>query len=141
MYDPIANPYAPGRRYAATGAGRPRRHHRRRHDRLQRLRSARSAQHLTITGLRGVGKTVLLGKLAAVGEHSGYRVMRIEAVGGDDTILIVAAPVPAGRRGASSTRQQGGPRPALDRLGVADGRSAAAFGVEPGRRPRPTASR
>ena len=85
-YDPIANPYAPGAGTpppalvgrdaiidaAAIG--------------LQRLRAARSHQHLMITGLRGVGKTVLLGKLAALGEHSGYRVVRVEAVGGDDTL-------------------------------------------------------
>jgi hypothetical protein len=29
---------------------------------------------------------VLLGKLAALGEHLGYRVIRLEAVGGDDTL-------------------------------------------------------
>ncbi|CAN5802032.1 hypothetical protein BH23ACT2_BH23ACT2_10630 [soil metagenome] len=39
-----------------------------------------------LTGLRGVGKTVLLAKVAAVAEHSGFRVIRQEAVGGDDTI-------------------------------------------------------
>jgi type II secretory pathway predicted ATPase ExeA len=85
-YDPIANPYAPGagtpppslvgRDGIIDGAGIG----------MQRLRAARSHQHLMITGLRGVGKTVLLGKLAALGEHNGYRVVRIEAVGGDDTL-------------------------------------------------------
>ncbi len=39
-----------------------------------------------MTGLRGVGKTVLLGKLAGLGEHRGYRVIRVEALGGDDTL-------------------------------------------------------
>jgi type II secretory pathway predicted ATPase ExeA len=53
---------------------------------LRRLRSARTSQHLLVTGLRGVGKTVLLGKLAALAEHVGYRVIRVEAVGGDDTV-------------------------------------------------------
>ena len=85
-YDPIANPYAPGAGTpppalvgrdpiidAASVA-------------LQRLLAARTHQHLLITGLRGVGKTVLLGKLGALGEHGGYRVVRLEAVGGDDTI-------------------------------------------------------
>jgi hypothetical protein len=85
-YDPIANPYAPGAGTpppalvgrdpiidAAAIA-------------LQRLLAARTHQHLLITGLRGVGKTVLLGKLGALGEHGGYRVVRLEAVGGDDTI-------------------------------------------------------
>ncbi len=86
QYDPIANPYAPG-------AGTPPPALVGRDDiidtatiALQRLRSSRSHQHLLVTGLRGVGKTVLLGKLAALGEHSGYRVIRLEAVGGDDTI-------------------------------------------------------
>lgn len=50
------------------------------------MRAGRSAQHLLLTGLRGVGKTVLLGTLAAIGEHEGFRVIRVEAVGGDDTV-------------------------------------------------------
>lgn len=85
-YDPVANPYAPGAGtpppnlvgrdavLEATSIA------------LQRLRSGRSGQHRMITGLRGVGKTVLLGKLAAVAERNGYRVIRVEAVGGDDTL-------------------------------------------------------
>ncbi len=85
-YDPVANPYAPGagtpppalvgrdETISATEIA------------LRRLRAARTSQHLLITGLRGVGKTVLLAKLAALGEHLGYRVIRIEAVGGDDTL-------------------------------------------------------
>lgn len=85
-YDPIANPYAPGAGTPPPAlVGR---------DRvienveiaLRRLMSARSSQHQLVTGLRGVGKTVLLGKLAALGEHVGYRVIRIEALGSDDTI-------------------------------------------------------
>ncbi len=117
-YDPIANPYAPGAGTpppalvgrdaiidaAAIG--------------LQRLRAARSHQQLMITGLRGVGKTVLLGKLAALGEHSGYRVVRVEAVGGDDTLRSLLRQCRTGRR-EPRPRQQGRPRPAVDRLGVA----------------------
>jgi type II secretory pathway predicted ATPase ExeA len=85
-YDPIANPYAPGAGTPPPSlVGR---------DRIidtaaigmRRLHAARSHQHLMLTGLRGVGKTVLLGKLAALGEHTGYRVIRVEAVGGDDTL-------------------------------------------------------
>jgi hypothetical protein len=85
-YDPIANPYAPGagtpppalvgRDHIIDGAGVA----------MQRLLAARTHQHLLITGLRGVGKTVLIGKLGALAEHNGYRVVRLEAVGGDDTI-------------------------------------------------------
>lgn len=85
-YDPVANPYAPGAGTPPPAlVGR---------DAiletadiaLQRLRAARTSQHQLITGLRGVGKTVLLGKLAALAQHVGYRVVRIEAVGGDDTL-------------------------------------------------------
>lgn len=85
-YDPVANPYAPGAgtpppalvgRDAILEAA---------DISLQRLRAARTSQHRLITGLRGVGKTVLLGKLSALAQHVGYRVIRIEAVGGDDTL-------------------------------------------------------
>jgi len=85
-YDPIANPYAPGagtpppalvgRDAIIESADIA----------LQRLRAARTSQHQLITGLRGVGKTVLLGKLAALAQHVGYRAIRVEAVGGDDTL-------------------------------------------------------
>jgi hypothetical protein len=89
LYDPVANPYAPGAgtpppalvgRDQVIGAADVG---------LRRLKSARASQHMLITGLRGVGKTVLLGKLAALAEHVGYRVIRVEAVGGDDTIRSV----------------------------------------------------
>lgn len=86
QYDPVANPYAPG-------AGTPPPALVGRDGiiedadiALRRVRSARTSQHLLVTGLRGLGKTVLLGKLAALGEHLGYRVIRVEALGGDDTI-------------------------------------------------------
>ncbi len=89
LYDPVANPYAPG-------AGTPPPALVGRDEvidiaevALRRLRSARASQHMLITGLRGVGKTVLLGKLAALAEHVGYRVIRVEAVGGDDTIRSI----------------------------------------------------
>ena len=86
LYDPVANPYAPG-------AGTPPPALVGRDEvidiadvALRRLRSARASQHMLITGLRGVGKTVLLGKLAALAEHVGYRVIRVEALDSDDTI-------------------------------------------------------
>ncbi|HEY6635701.1 MAG TPA: ATP-binding protein [Acidimicrobiia bacterium] len=85
-YDPIANPYAPG-------AGTPPPELVGRDGvieeaeiALRRILSARTSQHQLITGLRGVGKTVLLGKLTALAEHIGFRVIRIEAVGGEDTL-------------------------------------------------------
>lgn len=86
LYDPVANPYSPGAGtpppylvgrdpvLEATDIG------------LRRLRARRPNQHRMITGLRGVGKTVLLGKLAGVAERVGFRVIRVEAVGGDDTL-------------------------------------------------------
>ena len=89
LYDPVANPYAPGAGTPPPAlVGR---------DKviddaaiaLRRVRSARTSQHLLVTGLRGVGKTVLLGKLAALAERVGYRVIRVEALGGDDTIRSV----------------------------------------------------
>ena len=85
-YDPIANPYAPG-------AGTPPPELVGRDQiieeaeiAMRRVVSARTSQHQLITGLRGVGKTVLLGKLTALAEHIGFRVIRVEAVGGDDTL-------------------------------------------------------
>lgn len=86
VYDPIANPYAPG-----AGTPPPELVGR---DRIiedveiaiRRIVSARTSQHQLITGLRGVGKTVLLGKLTALAEHVGFRVIRVEAIGGDDTL-------------------------------------------------------
>lgn len=86
LYDPVANPYAPGagtpppelvgRDSLITDATVA----------LRRVRAARTAQHQLVTGLRGVGKTVLLGALSAVAEREGYRVIRQEAMGGDDTV-------------------------------------------------------
>ena len=89
LYDPVANPYAPG-------AGTPppelvgRDHIIAEADiALRRLVVGRPAQHRLLTGLRGVGKTVLLGRLSAVAEAAGFRSVRVEAVNGDDTILSV----------------------------------------------------
>ena len=89
IYDPIANPYAPG-----AGTPPPALVGRdgviaQAEVALRRLLAARSSQHLVVTGLRGVGKTVLLAKLAALAEHVGYRVIRVEAMSGDDTIRSV----------------------------------------------------
>ncbi len=87
LYDPVANPYAPGAgtpppalvgRDAVLAEA---------DIALRRLHAGRTSQHLLVTGLRGLGKTVLLGKLAAVAERTGYRVIRIEALDGDDTLL------------------------------------------------------
>jgi hypothetical protein len=88
-YDPIANPYAPG-------AGTPPPTLAGRTDviervdvSLQRLLAKRASQHTLLTGLRGVGKTVLLSKLSALGQARGYHVIRQESVGSDDTIRSI----------------------------------------------------
>ena len=85
-YDPIANPYAPG-------AGTPPPELVGRDGILQdaevamrRLVTSRSSQYTMVTGLRGVGKTVLLGKLAGLAEHIGYRTIRLEAVDSEETL-------------------------------------------------------
>ena len=87
LYDPVANPFAPGAGTPPPAlVGR---------DAviaevdvaLRRVAIGRSSQHQLITGLRGVGKTVLLGALAAVAESQGYRIIRQEAVGGPDTLV------------------------------------------------------
>ena len=88
LYDPIANPYAPG-------AGTPPPALVGRDDvlshadvALRRLRALRSAQHQIITGLRGTGKTVLLTTFGAIAERNGFWLIRQEAVGvGDDTVV------------------------------------------------------
>lgn len=86
LYDPVANPYAPG-----AGTPPPALVGRdavldQADVAMQRLLAARTTQHHVLTGLRGVGKTVLLWKLASLAEHRGYRVIRVEALGGDDTV-------------------------------------------------------
>ncbi len=87
LYDPVANPFAPGAGTPPPAlVGR---------DAviadvdvaLQRVKIGRTSQHQLITGLRGVGKTVLLGALAALAESRGYRIIRQEAVGGPDTLV------------------------------------------------------
>lgn len=88
LYDPVANPYAPGAGTpppalvgrdplieAADVA-------------LRRLMASRSAQHQLLTGLRGTGKTVLLNTLGSIAERHQFRVVRQEAMAeGEDTVV------------------------------------------------------
>lgn len=78
VYDPVANPYAPG-------AGTPPPSLVGRDAELETARVAlartlagRSAQHLLLHGLRGVGKTVLLRAVSGMSEHAGYHVLQVE---------------------------------------------------------------
>ncbi len=77
--DPLLNPYVPGagRRPSAL-VGREEQQQRW-HVALSRLQSGRSAQHLCLYGLRGVGKTVLLSDLAAAAARQGWLVAKVEA--------------------------------------------------------------
>lgn len=86
-YDPVANPFAPGAgtpppalvgRDAVLESSDVA---------LRRLLAGRASQHQLISGLRGVGKTVLLGTLARQAQHVGYRTIRVEATSGDDMLL------------------------------------------------------
>jgi hypothetical protein len=77
--DQVSNPYVPG-------AGRPPAALVGRDESiatwrvcLQRVESGRSAQSVVLYGLRGVGKTVLLNRLAADAEDRGWIVAQVEA--------------------------------------------------------------
>ena len=76
--DPIANPYSPGagsRPPALTGRDEEIESFR---ILLGRLRAGRSEKSMLITGLRGVGKTVLLNTFAAIAEEAGFRSAKSE---------------------------------------------------------------
>ena len=52
---------------------------------LGRLAAGRTEQSMIVTGLRGVGKTVLLNRFASLAEHAGWRTIEIEVSSrGDD---------------------------------------------------------
>lgn len=46
---------------------------------LERVKNGRSEKSMMLVGLRGVGKTVLLGEIQSMAENSGYKVAFIEA--------------------------------------------------------------
>lgn len=71
--DPILNPYAPGagsRPPALTGRDREMAAFK---ILIERIRSGRAAKSLMVTGLRGVGKTVLLTTFRDIAENSGFQ--------------------------------------------------------------------
>lgn len=53
---------------------------------LARLQAKRSSQHLLLQGLRGVGKTVLLGAVSALAESSGYSAIQVEGDAQGDAV-------------------------------------------------------
>ncbi|MGA8354729.1 MAG: ATP-binding protein [Solirubrobacteraceae bacterium] len=78
MIDPIRNPYTPGagsRPPALTGRNEQIEDFR---VLLARLRIGRPEKSMLITGLRGVGKTVLLNTFEAIAEEAGFRTAKSE---------------------------------------------------------------
>ncbi|CAN5512111.1 ATP-binding protein [soil metagenome] len=76
--DPVRNPYAPGagsRPPALTGRDRELEAF---HVLLQRLALGRSDKSMIVTGLRGVGKTVLLNTFEAIAEDAGFKMATTE---------------------------------------------------------------
>lgn len=51
---------------------------------LHRLAAGRTEQSLIVVGLRGVGKTVLLGEFRRIAEHKEWKIVEIEVAKGDD---------------------------------------------------------
>ncbi|OLO43973.1 hypothetical protein BKH31_11475 [Actinomyces oris] len=52
---------------------------------LQRLKRGRTEQSMIMTGLRGVGKTVLLNRFAELAELAGWKSIELEASKHDET--------------------------------------------------------
>ncbi len=88
--DPILNPFSPGAgsrppelagRDGMLEAGRIA---------LKRIAASRHAKSQMLLGLRGVGKTVLLNRLAEAAEAEGYHVISIEATEGNRLADLLA---------------------------------------------------
>jgi hypothetical protein len=88
--DPVRNPYAPGagsRPPALTGRDE---HIDAWRVLLQRLELGRHDKSLIVTGLRGVGKTVLLNTLEAIAEDAGFRTAGTEITHDTDMRRLMA---------------------------------------------------
>lgn len=88
--DPIANPFSPG-------AGSPPPELVGRDDILEqtrillgRVRSKRPEKSVLLTGLRGVGKTVLLNEMERIAQRDGYRTILVEAHEGKPLAALLA---------------------------------------------------
>lgn len=88
--DPIKNPFSPG-----AGSPPPElvgRDHILEQTRvlLGRIRSKRPEKSMLLTGLRGVGKTVLLNEMERSAQHGGYRSILVEAHEGKTLAALLA---------------------------------------------------
>src|SRR5579884_391956 len=63
------------------------------HVKLQRTLAGRPAKSLLVTGLRGVGKTVLLNRFVDIADGAGYATVFMEASAGSDFVAALAAHV------------------------------------------------
>lgn len=88
--DKIRNPFSPG-----AGAPPPELAGRdgileQAHILLERVRAKRPEKSLLLTGLRGVGKTVLLNEIERMAERIGYRTILVEAHEGKSLAVLLA---------------------------------------------------
>lgn len=60
---------------------------------LGRIRIKRPEKSLLLTGLRGVGKTVLLNDLENIAIDAGYRTLLVEAHEGKPLAVLLAPPI------------------------------------------------
>ena len=114
--DPVVNPYAPGagqRPPELAGRDADLRAFTVLLDRLEQRRPKRS---LVLTGLRGVGKTVLLGEFRRTAEHRGWIIAKVEAGGRRPFRRLVAQALNAALRTASGRHRRDDPRVAGPRV-------------------------
>jgi hypothetical protein len=91
--DPIQNPFSPG-------AGSPPPELVGREGILEqarvllgRIKAKRSEKSILLTGLRGVGKTVLLNEIESLADKSGYRTIPLEAHEGKSLAAMLVPPM------------------------------------------------
>jgi AAA ATPase domain len=60
---------------------------------LERVKAGRSEKSMLLTGLRGVGKTVLLNEIERMAGRSGYRTILVEAHEGKSLAALLAPPL------------------------------------------------
>ena len=61
---------------------------------LGRVKAGRPEKSLLLTGLRGVGKTVLLNEMERMAQRDGFRTILVEAHGGKPLAVLLAPHLP-----------------------------------------------